>query len=842
MFIGLGRALVASFFLFGITLSADAAERVAEKVPGVRIFYPDTWTLGTIYQDALEIVRMGSNERVDARVLVYFEQRLDPAEAIERLGDLARPYSDKASIVVLHGWPAVVAEVQGPLPRRRPGTPQLVGTMRSVAIAAGDRIYWIETVIEQGAATGVREEASAIENRVRFSMEGNSERSQSLLPSIRTKSQTPVDIQPIRKPKSSTPPQTSTTPSATGSAGFAANLGGANGELEVAVSPTGQSIVVASNGGVFSSQDGGATFTATATGTQPTNDRGDPSVAWAGSKTFYQSRLNINQPNPAVPATACSIALGSSTDLGRTFNWGLPLIQSCGAGGAAGCFPDQPHIAATPYFSFPGPDSIYMTWRHWTNVGAPPSSCQTTNGSFTGQLICSSDGGQNWSAPRVIRGGLNDAGDFPRISAGGFIYVVFTLPNPWIRVPAPLPPIVRDVYVHKFSDCAGGLTPVPGFPRFVATLRTLACPVPGLDRCNNGNELASPTITASQVSPNRVSISFAAGNTAGGDDVLVTDSWDGGLNWSTPEVVNDNVTTRRFMPWSCEESGQIFIGYYDRRNSAGATVPNDVTDYYVTSASKFASGSPFSIAPDDRLTPFSDRQCLPTWTALPRSANDLTSCTTPPLTFTGTCTNLPGLQCQINTPAATGPAPALPAGCGACNVQGSPGFPPALGVPRYGDYNGIGCGGGLVVGAWAAGTTLTGATTPTIQIYMQTRGVRLRPSEGTNHSTSLIQREAKSSAPSNFELIVPIGNALTNFTRQNGLPGAPWKKSGAVNFGADGGARIKTAWSKPNREQLSRVWDEKSRGVGSYAAQHPELASAPGPLLPIRFRRNLVFE
>ena len=61
MFIGLGRALVAGFFLFGITLSADAAERVAEKVPGVTIFYPHTWTQGTIYQDASEIVRMGSN-------------------------------------------------------------------------------------------------------------------------------------------------------------------------------------------------------------------------------------------------------------------------------------------------------------------------------------------------------------------------------------------------------------------------------------------------------------------------------------------------------------------------------------------------------------------------------------------------------------------------------------------------------------------------------------------------------------------------------------------------------------------------------------------------------------
>jgi hypothetical protein len=67
-------------------------------------------------------------------------------------------------------------------------------------------------------------------------------------------------------------------------------------------------------------------------------------------------------------------------------------------------------------------------------------------------------------------------GDFPRVAVGldGAAYVVSLSGN--------------SVLLNRFSSCASGLTAAADFPVTVATLTgAVACPVPWLDRCNDGN-------------------------------------------------------------------------------------------------------------------------------------------------------------------------------------------------------------------------------------------------------------------------------------------------------------------------------------------------------------------
>src|SRR5574337_683031 len=92
----------------------------------------------------------------------------------------------------------------------------------------------------------------------------------------------------------------------------------------------------------------------------------------------------------------------------------------------------------------------------------------------TPSIVCSQNGGTTWTAPAAI-----GTGDVPRITvdSDGFVEVVYRSGS--------------NRMLHKFSSCAAGLGPQVGFPVTVAAVTDVACPVPGLDRCNNGNLLSS---------------------------------------------------------------------------------------------------------------------------------------------------------------------------------------------------------------------------------------------------------------------------------------------------------------------------------------------------------------
>jgi hypothetical protein len=133
--------------------------------------------------------------------------------------------------------------------------------------------------------------------------------------------------------------------------------------------------------------------------------------------------------------------------------------------------------------------------------------------------------------------------------------------------------------LNKYSSCANGLAQQAGFPRQVSTVFGVVCPMPGLDRCNNGNSLSSHSVAVDDTNAQHLFVAYATiTNFSGGgpEDVMIQESFDGGLNWSSAARVNTATVGRRFMPWVCSTNGSAVVSWYDRRSS---TIDN--TDYFV---------------------------------------------------------------------------------------------------------------------------------------------------------------------------------------------------------------------------------------------------------------------
>jgi hypothetical protein len=138
-------------------------------------------------------------------------------------------------------------------------------------------------------------------------------------------------------------------------------------------------------------------------------------------------------------------------------------VNQCGfvAGNPPASLPDQVHIAADRFnVSASGGDQVYFAWRQGNgNIG----------------VACSTDSGQTFGTPNF------PSGDFPRITVGqdGFVYLVYLLGG--------------NVMLSKYSSSQAGLA-TQGGPAKIAIGVNVKCPVPGLDRCDSGNVLSSPTV------------------------------------------------------------------------------------------------------------------------------------------------------------------------------------------------------------------------------------------------------------------------------------------------------------------------------------------------------------
>ncbi len=304
-------------------------------------------------------------------------------------------------------------------------------------------------------------------------------------------------------------------------------------EPEVAVSNDGQTVVVVQQIVWRTSNDGGNTFPLANFGDFTVVDNvpgvggsrgGDSSLAVGQSGSFYEGTIGIN---------AQSLVLNVAPPKGTPFAFrSLPF--TCQPGSIHKCFvlssgqliPDQEHIASDRVNATATGDQVYVAWR-------------MVSGEYG--VVCSTNGGATFPASATVNSFT--PGDFPRITVGrdGFVYVVYQTGNA----------VQGNIMLNKYAPCSvnPNMAQQPGFPVMIAKNVTFtACPVPGLDRCNNGNNLSSFTVAVDDTNPAHVYVAYAVNtaiNTvtgAGNDDVIVQDSLDGGATWPAKRAVTVSST------------------------------------------------------------------------------------------------------------------------------------------------------------------------------------------------------------------------------------------------------------------------------------------------------------
>lgn len=671
--------------------------KILTIAPQSTVRYGEPWRPSNVeYSNARELIFVTpakQGEALSARILITTEQRLNHDDALQQLSDIGKSRSGKLRFLEIGGWPAVIIEFVEPLPTR--GAPQRKEGRTSepapdsspiqraiVAVASGSSILHFDISLAPDAPQKLLQQAEEIASSSVFREKGNpNDVHKSILDLQRSvmKPGAPEKLAPApetslrhedlsRFPK----PPTSGMEESSKERGSAVSVESGVGELEVVASTNAKDIVIASNGALAYSNDRGSQFKNGSTGAFGLND---PTLARGASGNFYLGVIAIPSGTSAQQnVTGCTNAVSRSVDRGSSFSlegYGARCPQT----GGSICFPDQPHIAADSLNAASGKDQIYTVWRNFVPSGKLPSTCGGIGSGFvTASITCSKDNGATWTSTAAIQG----AGDFPRVAVGkdGNVYVVTLSGN--------------NVLLNRFSSCSSGLAPAAGFPVTVATLTgPVACPVPGLDRCNNGNTLSSPTVAPDPSDASHIFVSFAQTDGVRGEQIITAASTNNGSGFPKQSIVTTSKSIRRFMPWSCVTQGRAFVGWYDRQAAKASGATNDLTDYWLSSANGSQVGGSFN------LSNHPDPQCASGWPCAPRSKNDSESCTVQPQ-LAGNCQNASGGGSQkacdfISTTCPSGES---------CQTGG--------GCPKYGDYNGIACADNFVVAAWSSATAPQG--------------------------------------------------------------------------------------------------------------------------------------
>jgi hypothetical protein len=680
--------------------AADPAQlvetRFTEIAIPITVKHSPLWTaVPATYRNARELVvirkermqtdgRDSTREVYDARMLITSEPRKNRADALKRLSEIAVEHRGAAGFVGIGGWPAVEIRFVEPLVLRgSDAPPPAFGHRMITAVAAADRIVRFDVSLLPGGSLQLLQEAEAIAHSTVFPTQ---DKPATLNANLRELNRKLLErrLQSMRpsSPASSMSAATGTTVLEAASGAPAAVPHAGLGELEIATSANADAIVIASNGKVAFSADQATTFTASVHG--PFTPR-DPTLARGASGNFYFGTLGTADGSAAhLGISGCTDAVSRSTDGGASFAL-RGYSATCPLTGAGMCFPDQPHIAAEPVTTTAsGNDQLYAVWRDLRPTGAEADCTKVIITPYRYPTAsCSLDSGMNWSAGALIPG----AGDFPRVAVArdGSVFVVSLSGD--------------AILLYRYTSCASGFTLVTGYPVTVATLTgQVACPVPGLDRCNNGNTLSSPTVAPDPADASHVFVAFAELDGTGGERVVVVESRDAGASFPRRTTISGTMPARRFMPWACSTRGDAYVGWYDRRAALATGASNDLTDYFVGVARSLGGGSPSLTAGAERnLTNNPDPHCA-SWRCSPRKSDDSESCSVQPQ-MAGFCLSSP----SATSTAATQRCDFSDGGCPAglfCYTKG--------GCPKYGDYNGIACATNWVIAAWASGTAPSG--------------------------------------------------------------------------------------------------------------------------------------
>jgi hypothetical protein len=723
-------------------------ERLEIAPDGVTVRYPAGWSV-TQEAHVARIVNLTPDRFKTAdfqthsnatEVLITVQPMPNHAEALRKTRDARAESAAPTTFLMIGGWPAV--QRREVVTRQQPGSPegeeeqrenepkndangeqQTATTSRApeqrqrllpltmlritTAIAAGDLFVTANAQLLPNAPAAEEELVRAILRSVTFRTAGDPARATRELNELRA----------VRPRKPVPPPRSNVgtiTPANVGEAlrlarrspssaagGRSAPIFAAAGlpqgvsggsEAEIAVSTNGQNIIIGQAFNWTRSTDGGLNW---ANGAGFTGTQGDGSVTFGRSGAFYAATIGLN-----AASTAGTTRIYATTDNGATFPFRanaytcpamtdpFPCRYALSAPGSQP-YPDQEHIAADRFnASAGGGDRVYSVWRNG------PTATINRYG-----IVCSNDGGTTWG-PRTIRNG-----DLPRVTVGqdGRVYVVYQSGD--------------DIRLDRWAACPATAVPMTleADARLVATLgpnNWVSCAngVPGLDRCNDGNNLSSFMVAVDDTDANHVFVTYAqnTGPTSpNNENIIVRDSTDSSTNWLAARVVtvSNASVARRFMPWVCSAGGVAYVNWFDRR--AATTTNNSLTDFYAGSAVRNGAGN-LVAGPERRVNSLNtaDNQCeagqVPgsalSWPSSTRSPNDSDTCTPQQPQLAGQCL-VPGSSpptgsrnpCDFSTP--TCPTLPVPETC-----------QPGSGVPKYGDYNGNACAAGRFYSIWPSAT------------------------------------------------------------------------------------------------------------------------------------------
>jgi hypothetical protein len=290
-------------------------------------------------------------------------------------------------------------------------------------------------------------------------------------------------------------------------------------------------------------------------------DTTDPNLDFDTKGRVYQTMLPFNSFFDATKLHPDGeIDVSYSDDLGVTWvkgNGGVALEPPNNASAKQlGHVEDKQWIAVNHIAGNPYQDHVYAFWAVFNGNG----------GGIKVRMAVSRDRAQTFdkavtiSAPSQLGGAATFV--YPSIDAAGnlFVSLVAFPPNGG----------TSTIYVARSSDDAKTFSPfVPVADVTIAPGEVLAN-----TRFRTGiaeNFVASPTY------PNHLYLTYEDWDAGASQmDVKFSQSMDGGLHWTTPVVVNDNVdvggTTDQFQPSvAAGPNGAVAVAFYDRR----ASCPND---------------------------------------------------------------------------------------------------------------------------------------------------------------------------------------------------------------------------------------------------------------------------
>ncbi|MGH8427229.1 MAG: sialidase family protein [Gammaproteobacteria bacterium] len=280
----------------------------------------------------------------------------------------------------------------------------------------------------------------------------------------------------------------------------------------------------------------------------------DPWVTISPNATAYAISISFTG-NTFQQGSRGAVLVVTSSDGGQT--WGNPTALIVDGSNA---FNDKESIAADPNDS----DYVYAVWDRLTTANTGAAT-----------MARSTDGGQTWEAARSIYDpGVNNQTINNQIAVlpDGTVVDFYTeIDNAFQGTPSAFMAVVRSTD-HGVNWSA---------PIKIADVDSIGTfdPETG-QQVRAGADLGQITAGAA----GELAVVWQDARFSGGerDDVLFTQSADGGLSWPAPVEINGDPDVQAFEPAvSIRADGRIGVSYYDFRNDTSdpGTLP---TDYWLT--------------------------------------------------------------------------------------------------------------------------------------------------------------------------------------------------------------------------------------------------------------------